>query len=126
MLFIQINSLPFEQGREIGAILTGISHDFSEGVGIDLAQVIAIWEYLEPWHYAVAGRTAVNQPDDLHPILVELLVPDFDPPERIEKMLECLAASIAARVRIPKNNIFINVTQAASGRMFYAGEIVRW
>lgn len=126
MPFIQIKSLPFEQGREIGAVLTAVSRDFSEQVGIDIAQVTATWEYLESWHYAAGGRTAVNQPEDSHPILVDLLVPDFHPPEVVQKMLECVAGSIADRARVPTNNIFINVRQARSGQVFDAGEIVRW
>jgi phenylpyruvate tautomerase PptA (4-oxalocrotonate tautomerase family) len=126
MPFIHIKSLPFEQGREIGAIVTAVSRDFSEQVGIDIAHVTATWEYLESWHYAAGGRAAVNQPEDSHPILVDLLVPDSNSPEAIEKMLECVASSIADRARVPKNNIFINARLARSGQVFDAGEIVRW
>jgi phenylpyruvate tautomerase PptA (4-oxalocrotonate tautomerase family) len=126
MPFIHIKSLPFEEDLEMSSILTGISHDFSEQVGVEIKHVTVTWEYLEAWHYAAGGRTVASQPKDSHPILVNLLVPDFNPPETIQKMLECIAASIARRVGIPEGNIFINVRQAHSGQVFDAGEIVRW
>ncbi|WDT77425.1 MAG: hypothetical protein MPW16_09450 [Candidatus Manganitrophus sp.] len=126
MPFIHIKSLPFEEDLEMSSILAAVSRDFSERVGIEIAHVTVTWEYLESWHYAAGGLTAPNQPKESHPLLVDLLVPDFNPPETIEKMLTCVAASIAQRVGIPENNIFINVRQARSGQVFDAGEIVRW
>lgn len=126
MPLIQIKSLPFEQGREMGALLVGISRDFSEAVGIEIEQVSATWEFLEAWHYAAGGRAATNQPIDSHPILVDLLVPEVHPAETIETMLDSIAASIAERARIPITNIFINVRRAKSGKMFDGGKIVRW
>jgi phenylpyruvate tautomerase PptA (4-oxalocrotonate tautomerase family) len=126
MPFIHIKSLPFEEDLEMSSILTAVSRDFSEQMGMKIEHVTVTWEYLEAWHYAAGGRTVANQPSDSHPILVDLLVPDFNPPETIEKMLKCVAASIANRVRIPENNIFINVRPSQSGQVFDAGEIVRW
>lgn len=125
MPFIHIKSLPFEEDLEMSSLLAAVSRDFSEQVGIEIEHITVTWEYLESWHYAAGGRTAASQPKDSHPILVDLLVPDFDPPETIEKMMKCIAASVAKRVGIPENNIFINVRQARSGQVFDGGEIVR-
>ncbi|MDC4224149.1 MAG: hypothetical protein MPW15_07965 [Candidatus Manganitrophus sp.] len=126
MPFIHIKSLPFEEDLEMSSILAAVSRDFSEEMGIKIEHVTVTWEYFEGWHYGAGGRTAANQPKESHPILVDLLVPDFNPPEAIEKMLVCVAASIAKRVEIPKNNIFIHLRQARSGQVFDSGEIVRW
>jgi hypothetical protein len=88
--------------------------------------VTVTWKYLPAWHYAAAGWTLPNQPKDSHPLLVDLFVPDFNPPEAIEKMLKSIAASIAKRVGIPEKTIFIHTRLARSGQVFDAGKIVRW
>lgn len=126
MPFIHIKSLPFEEDPEMSSILTAVSGDFSKQVGVGIEHVTVTWEYLESWHYAAGGRTAASQPKDSHPILVDLLVPDFNPPETIEKMLKCVAASVSKRVGMPENNIFISVRQARSGQVLDGGEVVRW
>jgi hypothetical protein len=123
---IQIKSLPLEGGLSISSILEGISRDFSEQVGIEIKQVMITWEELPSWCYAIGGRTTPNQPKDSHPILVDLLVLDFNPPDRVEKMLRCVASIIAKWIGIQENNVFINVRAARSGQVLDAGEIVRW
>lgn len=126
MPFIHIKSLPLEGGPAISSILEGVSRDFSERMGIEIKHVTVTWEDLPSGRYASGGRTAMNQPRESHPILVDLLVPDFNPPEVVEKMLKCVASIVAGRVKIPESNIFINALQARSGQVFDAGEIVRW
>jgi hypothetical protein len=126
MPLIQIKSLLFEEGLEVSSILSGICRDFAEQMGVEIAHVTVVWEFLESWHYAAGGQTAPNQPRESHPILVDLLIPDFNSAETVERMLKSVAASIAKRAGISESNIFINVRQARSGRVFDAGEIVRW
>ena len=126
MPFIHIKSLPLDGGLSVSDIVEGISRDFSEQVGIEIEQVTATWEGLSSWHYAAAGRAAANQPNNSHPILVDLLVPDFYPPDLVEKMLTSVAASISKRAGVSDHNIFINLRLARSGQVFDAGEIVRW
>lgn len=59
-------------------------------------------------------------------MLVDLLAPDFNSEETVEKMLKTVALSISKRAHIPISNIFINHRQAHSGMVFDAGEIARW
>ncbi|HXH02232.1 MAG TPA: hypothetical protein VNN09_02820 [Candidatus Competibacteraceae bacterium] len=126
MPFIHIKSLPFETAFDVAAVVEGITHDFSAATGIGLEHVTATWLFLSPGHYAVAGSAAAQQPQSSHPVLVDLLAPDFNPPEVVEKMLNCVASSIAKRIGIPRSNIFINYQAAHSGMIFDAGEVVRW
>ena len=72
------------------------------------------------------GKTCTQQPGNSHPVLVDLLSPDFNSPEQIENMLRVVAASIAKRAQVSLNNIFINHRRAHSGMVFDAGEVVRW
>jgi phenylpyruvate tautomerase PptA (4-oxalocrotonate tautomerase family) len=126
MPFIHVKSLPFDRTFNVASVLEGLTKDFAKGTGIGLEHVTATWEFLPSGHYAVAGKTASHQPENSHPVLVDLLSPDFNPPEKIETMLRVIASSISKQAKIPINNIFINHRQAHSGMVFDAGEIARW
>lgn len=126
MPFIHVKSLPFDRAFNVASVLEGLTKDFARGVSIDLEHVTATWEFLPAHHYAVAGITVSHQPENSHPVLVDLLSPDFNAAEKIEKMLEVVASSISKQAKIPIDNIFINHRQAHSGRVFDAGKIVRW
>ena len=126
MPFIQVKSLPFEQPFNVSTVIEGIAKDFAKATGIGLEHVTATWEFLSPGHYAAAGKAAQRQPLSSHPVLVDLLAPDFNSTAEVEKMLKSAAASISNRAKIPIDNIFINHRQAHAGMVFDAGEIVRW
>lgn len=126
MPFIHIHSLPFDPPLPIGDIIQGICTDFARETGIDLAHVTVTWTFLPGGHYAVAGRVASLQPATSHPLLVDLLAPDFNDSEQVGRMLQAVAKSISWRAKMPIANIFIHHRQARSGRVFDAGEIVRW
>ena len=126
MPFIHVKSLAFDRAFDVGSVLEGLTKDFAAGTAISLEHVTATWEFLPAGHYVVAGKAEAYQPENSHPVLVDLLSPDFNPPEKIEKMLRAVAASIAERARIPIDNIFVNHRQAHSGMVFDAGNIERW
>jgi hypothetical protein len=107
-------------------VVEGLTRDFAEGAGIDLEHVTATWEFLPPGHYAVGGKAQAHQIQTSHPILVDLLSPDFNDAALVEKMLHTVAVSISKRARIPVSNIFISHRYARSGMVFDAGEVVRW
>lgn len=126
MPFIHVKSLPFDQTLNVASVLEKLTKDFAKGTNIGLEHVTATWEFLSPGHYAVAGKTVGRQPAKSHPVLVDLLSPDFNPPEKIEKVLQLIASSISEQISIPIDNIFIHHRQAHSGMVFDAGEIARW
>ncbi|MGH8652536.1 MAG: hypothetical protein ACREYE_10350 [Gammaproteobacteria bacterium] len=126
MPFIHVKSLAFEPALKVHAIVEGITKDFTKGTGIGLEHVTATWEFLPAGHYAVAGKTSSRQPETSHPVLVDLLSPDFNSPAQIEKMLRTVAVSISKRAKVPITNIFIYHRQVQSGTVFDAGEVVRW
>ena len=126
MPFIHVKSLPFDEPRDVRAVLEALTRDFAESTGIKLKHVTATWEFLTEGHYAVAGSAAHYQPKASHPVLVELVAPDFNSPEDVEKMLEILASSISKRARVEMDNIFISYRDVGSGMVFDRGEVVRW
>ena len=126
MPFIHIRALPFDSQPEIAELLEGLCRDFAVATGVGVEHVSTTWEWLDPGHYAVGGKAATSQPDASHPLLVDLLVPDFNSAADVERMLTAIADSLAARTGIRRDNLFINQREARAGRVFDAGEIVRW
>ena len=126
MPFIHIKSLPFKKDINLENVITGISIDFARNTGINIEHVSVTWEFFRSSHYVHAGKTAVDQPQDSHPVLVDFLSPDFNSTEKIGKMLSTIANSISQRIGVPLVNIFINHRQAHSGMVFDDGEIVGW
>jgi phenylpyruvate tautomerase PptA (4-oxalocrotonate tautomerase family) len=124
--FIHIKSLPFEKPLKVTDVVEGVTKDFAKATGIGLEHVTATWEFFSPGHYAVAWKAAQYQPQSSHPVLVDLLAPDFNVPAKIEQMFKSIASSISKRAKVPIDNIFINYRQAHSGMVFDAGEIFRW
>ncbi|WP_148717384.1 hypothetical protein [Chitinolyticbacter meiyuanensis] len=126
MPFIHIQALPFESAFDVASAIEAFSVDFAEAAGVGLEHITVTWRWLEPGHYAVGGRSAQRQPRGSHPLLVELVTPDFHPPATVEKMLQVLADSLARRTGLPVDNVFIQHRRAKAGRVFDAGQIVRW
>lgn len=126
MPFIHVRSLPFSTPLDMRSIVEGMTEDLSKGSGVKLEHVTATWEFWSPGHYAVAGKAATRQPDASHPVLVDLLSPDFDSPAQVEQMLRTVASSIAKRANVPIANIFVSHRHARSGAVFDGGDIVRW
>lgn len=126
MPFIHVTSLPFKPARKVSAILKGITEDFAKGTGIGTEHVTATWQFLPPGHYAVGGTSVSHQRETSHPVLVDLLAPDFNSAKDVKNMLLVVASSISRRAKIPLSNIFINHRQAHAGSVFDAGEVVRW
>jgi len=126
MPFIFVKSLPFDGSFDASAVVEAVTMDFAEGTGTAPEHVTVIWELLPKGHYAVAGQAMEHQPQSSHPLLVEILAPDFNSADEIEKMLSTAASSISKRARVPIANIFINHRSAHAGMVFDAGEIVRW
>lgn len=126
MPFVHIKSLPLSSGFQPTEIIGDICKDFSEGVGVGIEHVTVTWEYFSEGHYAVAGIVAETQPEKTHPILVDLLAPDFNSEEQVVKMLQVLGLSISSRAKVRIDNIFINHRVAHSGGVFDSGTVVQW
>jgi len=126
MPFIHIKSLPLQKTLDVPCVIEGITQDFSEKTSVKLSHVHTTWEFFLPKHYAKGDKTPEYQPDANHPLIVDLLTPDFIDAKVVALMLETIAESISKRAAFQKNNIFINHRQAHSTMVFDDGEIVCW
>ena len=124
MPFLHVRSLPLE--AEVGAAVSAVSRAFAEQAGVAEEHVTVTWDVLAPRAYAHAGATAARQPADSHPVIVDLLAPDFNDAARVEEMVRAAAAAVAREAGVGAGNVFVNAREARSGRVFDGGEIVRW
>ena len=85
MPIIQIKSLPFEQDFDSKKAIIDISGEFASALNIDIKHITVTWEFFQPDSYALAGKTLSLQAPDSHPVLVNLLVPDFNSSDRVKK-----------------------------------------
>ena len=126
MPFIQIKSLPLKETFDISKAILDINSDFSITNHIPINHVHTTWEFYISGQYA-KGENAPNfQPESHHPLIVDLLTPDFNKSDAIKTMLTSLAKSISDHSKIDLNNIFINHRHAHSGMVFDDGKIVEW
>jgi hypothetical protein len=126
MPIIQIKSLAIDNDPDIPGICRSIARDFAVALEIPPHHISVTWETLAPGHHVNADISRDRQPRDTHPILVDLLVPDFHKTDAIEKMLTSIAGAIAEHADIPGHNVFINCRYARSGMVLENGEILHW
>ncbi|MDH5767320.1 MAG: hypothetical protein OEZ38_14995 [Gammaproteobacteria bacterium] len=126
MPFIHIKSLPFKQAFESASTLININREFSEKNNIPEFHIHSSWEFYLPGHYAKGDQAPSEQPDNFHPVIVDLLTPDFNDNQTIAGMLSSLADSIHRHAPVAIDRIFINHRQAHSGMIFDDGKVVSW
>lgn len=126
MPLVRIKSLPFEQEVEIPQAIRNLSQAVADAADIELHHVMVTWEYLPASHYAHNGKVAAYQAINTHPLLVDLIAPNFNTEEQIAAMLELIANTIAEQVPVAKSNIFINFTPAYSDGVYDEGHVVEW
>jgi len=126
MPFIRIASLPFEQPVDIAAVVRAVNRDLAAATRIDLNHLHTTWQFIPAGCYAKGDASPDTQPELNHPLIVELLTPDFTEAATVSTLLETLAASIASHASFPRENIFIHHHSARSGDVFDDGRIVTW
>lgn len=59
-------------------------------------------------------------------MLVDLSAPDFNPPDRVQAMLESVAAAVARQAGVDATEVFVTHQAARSGQVFDEGAVARW
>lgn len=126
MPLVRIKSLPFEQEVRIPQVISALSQAVSDAANIEQHHIMVTWEYLAQSHYVHDGKVTDTQPVNTHPLLVDLIAPNFNTEKQIASMLELIAHTIAEQVPIAKSNIFINFTPAYSDGVYDEGHVVEW
>jgi hypothetical protein len=111
--FVHIRSLPLPtQPRfQVEDAVRTVREELATATGIDAEHITVSWE----WLAAQAGAKRL--------VLAEVHAPDSHPPERVEAMLESVAATLE---RLTETSAFVSFRPARSGQVLDGGEIVRW
>ena len=125
MPILRVTSLPFEN-QDSSAWPTEVCKHFSASTDIPLKHVSTTWQLLPQGHYAHGGNSAHFQPQDSHPVLIEIMLPDFYAIERVEVVILAVVDAVSYVSHMPKDNIFVQVNRARSGAVYDDGRIVRW
>ena len=112
MPFVHIRSLPPTRPQfDAAAAAERVRAELAAAAGIEEEHVTVTWEF------------AVAQASARPLVLVDVLAPDFHPPERVEAMIRSVAASAAREAGV---EAFVSFRAARSGHVFDEGDIVRW
>lgn len=125
MPILRITSLPFEN-QDSTDWASAISAQFSKITEIPVKNVSVAWHLLLGGHYSYNGVGVNFQPQDSHPMIVEVMLPDFYALDRVELIIKAVVESICRVTKMPKENIFVQVNRARSGAVYDDGRIIRW
>lgn len=125
MPVIRITSLPFEN-QDSSHWPAKVCENFAQITQIPLEHVSTTWQLLPGKHYAYGGKTCAYQPRDSHPLITDIMLPDFYSMEHIELIIQAAVEAISTVANMPKQNIFVQVNRARSGAVYDEGRIVRW
>ena len=126
MPFIHIKSLMQSDASDPQSVMKQLSASFAKEMDVHEKNITVTWDVLKPDYYLNNGQFVMQQPQGSHPVMVDLLVPDFNSQSRIEKMMGCIAELLAITLGIPVGNVFIYCRLASSGMVLDKGEIVKW
>ena len=110
----------------VAEVLEGVCADVARDAGVAVEDMTATWEEIDSGHFATAGSASDRSAGGAQPVLVDVLLPDSHPPERVEAILRAVAGSLSERGGVALDRLFINARYARSGMVFDGGQIVRW
>lgn len=113
MPFIHIRSLPLPTQPQFQAedAVRVVREELAAATTIGAEHITVSWE----WLAAQAGEKPL--------VLADVHAPDFHPPERVEAMLQSVAATAE---RLTGTEAFVSFRAARPGQVYDGGEVVRW
>ena len=126
MPFIHVKSLPLQKSTNIEVLLKNLSKTVAKETQIDEKHFTVTWNFFEPQRYCCAGKISTSHNYSSHPILVDVLVPDFFREEKKAHIMEIIAENLNANLQCDIKNIFIHCREARSGEVFDKGEVAHW
>ncbi|EHN11656.1 hypothetical protein PAI11_14610 [Patulibacter medicamentivorans] len=126
MPILHVRALPTHDPTDVRSVVEGLCEDVAAATGIALAEISVTWTWLAAGHYATGGTAGAAQAEDEHPILVDVLVADRHPQERIERLLLAVADGLGRRTEVTRENVVVTAVPVRSGHVLGRGRIERW
>jgi phenylpyruvate tautomerase PptA (4-oxalocrotonate tautomerase family) len=124
MPVISIKSLPVGKRINTSKILTKICKKAAKEIGYKPKHMWATWEFLQPKNYAVGSKLSKRQTKTTHSPIVRILSFEGKPLPHIKKLMTKVAEILSKELRIDTGNIFIEYSEARSGKVFDGGQVV--
>ena len=124
MPLVRVSALPQPEGFDVAAAAKAVALDLAALLGDEPRGTWVTWETIKPGLYAEGDVAPDVQPRDTHPPLVRLFAAQR-PPELVERMLVCVADTLVRELRLEPGNVFAVYEEAAPGRLYTGGSVVR-
>jgi phenylpyruvate tautomerase PptA (4-oxalocrotonate tautomerase family) len=125
MPVVRIRALPQPVLVDPRSVLGAVTTALAEVLGERPEGTWATWEQLPPGCYAEGTVAPDEQPRATHPPLVSVTAFEGRPPELVERMLVCVAETLARELELEPGNVFVTYEEATSGRVYDGGRVVR-
>jgi phenylpyruvate tautomerase PptA (4-oxalocrotonate tautomerase family) len=122
---VRIRALPQPESVEIAAALSAVTTELAQLLGEEPQGSWATWETIQPGHYAEGSDVPATQPRHTHPPLVAVTAFEGRSAELAERMLNCVAETLARELGLGEGNVFVTYDEALSGRVYTGGRILR-
>ncbi len=125
MPIVRIHCLP-KEGLDPGLAVRGITSALVEATDIAPENISVVWLTTLADHYSHAGALAATQPRATHPILVDLLAPDFHRAHTVHAIMKCLVREVAALAAVDPENVTVVHYPVGSGQVYDQGRLINW
>jgi phenylpyruvate tautomerase PptA (4-oxalocrotonate tautomerase family) len=109
---------------DTAAVLASVSQALADLLGEAPDGTWATWEELGPGAYVEGSVAPDEQPRSTHPPLVSLLAFEGRPAEVVDRMLTCVAETLARELDLEPGNVFVTYDEVRSGRVYDGGRVV--
>jgi phenylpyruvate tautomerase PptA (4-oxalocrotonate tautomerase family) len=124
MPIINIKSLPVGKRINTSKILTKICKKTAKEIGYRPEHMWATWEFLQPKNYAVGNKLSKRQVKTTHSPIVRILSFEGKLQSHAKKLMTKIAEILSKELKIDIGNIFIEYSEASSGKVFDGGQVV--
>lgn len=125
MPVISIKTLPLDEDEvRTPDILKKLCTTVSQELNYKPSHVWATWEYIAPHLYSVGNYSVPFQPQSTHAPLVRVLAFEGRSKREIEALLHVIARVLAQELKVDLGNIFIEYSEARSGKLYDGGQVV--
>ena len=119
MPIISIKSLPVGKRVNTSKILTKICKKTARETGYKPQHFWATWEFIQPKNYAVGNKLSKRQTKTTHSPIVRVLSFEGKPQTHVKKLMTKIAEVLSKEL-----NIFIEYSEARSGKVFDGGQVI--
>jgi phenylpyruvate tautomerase PptA (4-oxalocrotonate tautomerase family) len=124
MPVVRIRALPQPPGIDVAAVLAAVTRELAAVLEEEPRGTWATWDELAPGRYSEGGDAPGRQPRDTHPPLVSLVAFEGRSDELVERMLTCVAYTLARALGLEAGNVFVTYEEARAGRIYTGGTVL--